>query len=75
MSDLTGDGFLLELEGVQFPLRFADFPWFRGHDLAVLRQVEQPHPGHLYWPALDVDLSLASILNPSAFPLTFAARR
>jgi hypothetical protein len=31
--------------------------------------VEWPTPDHLYWPQLDVDLSVRSIRDPSAFPL------
>ncbi len=31
--------------------------------------VEWPTPDHLYWPLLDVLLSVASIRNPGAFPL------
>ena len=34
-----------------------------------LTSIEWPTPDHLYWPLLDVDLSLASIRNPSQFPL------
>ncbi len=28
---------------------------------------------HLYWPGLDIDLSLQSLRNPSAFPLISGA--
>ena len=32
-------------------------------------RVEQPTPGHFYWPDLDVDLGLESIEHPDRFPL------
>ncbi|MDB5905476.1 MAG: hypothetical protein JWM26_4354, partial [Betaproteobacteria bacterium] len=31
--------------------------------------VERPQPHHLYWPDLDIDLSVDSILRPNEFPL------
>ena len=31
--------------------------------------VERPHPHHLYWPDLDVDLAVESIRHPDKFPL------
>jgi hypothetical protein len=31
--------------------------------------VERPTADHLYWPKLDIDLAVASIKNPDAFPL------
>jgi hypothetical protein len=31
--------------------------------------VERPSPDHLYWPLLDVDLSVRSIRSPADFPL------
>ena len=29
----------------------------------------RPQPGHLYWPELDVDLSVESIEHPERYPL------
>ncbi|WP_371866390.1 DUF2442 domain-containing protein [Duganella radicis] len=31
--------------------------------------VRRPGADHLYWPALDVDLSVASLRDPQAFPM------
>lgn len=50
-------------------VRFESFPWFRQATIGQLSQVEWPTPNHLYWPLLDVDLSVESIRNPAAFPL------
>ncbi|MGI9037687.1 MAG: DUF2442 domain-containing protein [Gemmatimonadota bacterium] len=33
-----------------------------------MSHVESPHPGHLRWPALDVDLSVDSIEHPDRYP-------
>ncbi|MGB7934365.1 MAG: DUF2442 domain-containing protein [Gammaproteobacteria bacterium] len=31
--------------------------------------VEEPSPGHFYWPDLDVDLGLETIVNPEKISL------
>ena len=50
-------------------LPFDQFPWFRTATIAQVTQVERPTPDHLYWPALDIDLSIESIHHPENFPL------
>ncbi len=37
--------------------------------MAQLSDIRCPRAGHLRWPALDVDLTLDSIVNPEAYPL------
>ena len=48
---------------------FTEFPWFRRATIEQLLDVEWPTPDHLYWPQLDVDLSVRSIRDPAAVPL------
>ena len=50
-------------------LPFEQFPWLRGATIDQITQVEAPSPDHLYWPELDIDLSVESIRHPEAFPL------
>ncbi|WP_201321274.1 DUF2442 domain-containing protein [Pseudanabaena sp. lw0831] len=50
-------------------LPFCEFPWFRDANISKIFNVELPSPNHLYWPDLDVDLSVESIHNPERFPL------
>ena len=54
-------------------MAFAEFPWFRDAPTGKLTNVERPSPHHLYWPALDVDLAVASIRHPEEFPLVSRA--
>jgi hypothetical protein len=62
---------LLADEEVLLP--FEQFPWFRRATIEQLSNVEWPSPDHLYWPELDVDLSVESIRRPDAFPLVSRA--
>ena len=48
---------------------FENFPWFKGAKVEDVFQVEIPHPGHLYWPSLDIDLAVESLEFPERFPL------
>ena len=47
----------------------ADFPWFVDAPIGKLMNVQWPSDDHLYWPDLDVDLSVRSIEHPEEFPL------
>ena len=69
VTNVSGDGFRLLLEGRELYLSFEAFPWFRRTPIEKLTRVEMPSPGHLYWPALDVDLAVESIEHPERFPL------
>ena len=48
---------------------FTDFPWFKKATIEQLSDVQRPTENHLYWPQLDVDLSVESIRKPESFPL------
>ena len=50
-------------------LSYRDFPWFKEVPIGTILTIEQPTPGHFYWPDLDVDLGLESIEHPERFPL------
>ncbi|MBA7660715.1 MAG: DUF2442 domain-containing protein [Calditrichaeota bacterium] len=50
-------------------LSYKDFPWFKNAPIGEVLNVEEPTPGHFYWPDLDVDIGLETIENPERFPL------
>ncbi len=62
-------GFWLLIDGREFYVPFAEFPWFEDATIAELGIVERPSREHLFWPRLDVDLSLASLEDPDCYPL------
>ena len=69
VTHISKFGLWLLLAEEELFLPFSDFPWFKSATVGDLVNVEWPQPEHLYWPALDVDLAVQSIRNPSAFPL------
>ena len=70
VTNISGHGFWLLVNDRELFLPFSEFPWFREAPVSAILQVEQPHPDHLYWPMLDIDLDVESIEHPERFPLT-----
>lgn len=68
VTNVSPHGFWILVGGRELFLPFDQFPWFRAASIEVLCQVEQPRPGHLHWPALDVDLTLDMIEHPERYP-------
>ena len=50
-------------------LSYEDFPWFKDVSVREILNVQEPTPGHFYWPDLDVDLGVETIRHPGRFPL------
>ena len=69
VTHISAHGFWLLLADEEMHLPFAQFPWFRSATIDQITHVKAPTAEHLYWPDLDIDLSVASIRNPEAFPL------
>ena len=69
ISLVTGQGFWLLVGGEELFASYTDFPWFRQATVEQVTTVELLSEEHLYWPLLDVDLAVASIRDPAAFPL------
>ena len=69
VTNISQHGFWVLLNDREEFLAFDDFPWFRDAPVRSILNVELPQSNHLYWPELDIDLSLASIENLERFPL------
>lgn len=69
VTNVSQHGFWLLVGGRELFLPFKKFPWFKDAPVAQLLNVALPHPTHIYWPDLDVDLSVESIEFPERFPL------
>ena len=73
VTHVSKHGLWLLLADEEVLLPFEKFPWFRQATIDQLSHVEAPTPEHLYWPELDIDLSIESIRHPEAFPLVSRA--
>ena len=70
VTNISRHGFWLFLEDREMFLPFEEFPWFRSAPVGAILNVQRPHPHHLHWPDLDVDLAVESIEHPERYPLT-----
>ena len=69
VTHISQHGLWLLLGDEELHLPFQQFPWFRQATVDQIITIEHPTPNHLYWPLLDVDLSVDSIRRPDHFPL------
>jgi hypothetical protein len=69
VTNVSRHGLWLLVADEELFLPFAQFPWFRDASIEKISVVERHTADHLYWPLLDIDLSVESIRNPAAFPL------
>jgi hypothetical protein len=73
VTNVSSNGFWLLIAEVEHFVPFEGFPWFRNATIGQLTHVELPSPHHLYWPELDLDLSVESLEHPERFPLVSSA--
>lgn len=69
VTNVSAHGFWLLLGAEELAVPYSQFPWFKRVTIEQLLAVERPTENHLYWPQLDIDLSVESLRNPDAFPL------
>ena len=73
VKDISPEGFWLRLGERDLFVSFTEFPWVPEAPVRKIHYVEWPTEDHLYWPELDIDISLRSIEHPEEFPLKFGA--
>ena len=55
----------------EYFLPYEDYPWFGYAKVNDILEVKLLHGHHVHWAALDVDLELDCLKNPSRYPLVF----
>lgn len=71
VANISAQGFWLFLGDRELFLSFREFPWFVNAPVSKILNVQRPTEDHLFWPDLDVDLSVASIGHPERYPLRY----
>ena len=69
VTHISAHGVWLLVKGGEYFLPYEEFPWFKDAKIGDILNVKLLHATHLHWPKLDVDLSLKSLQEPSAYPL------
>ena len=71
VTNIDHFGFWLLVQNKEYFLPYEDFPWFRTATVDQILNVQLLNENHLFWPTLDVDLSLDSLETPNSFPLIY----
>ncbi|MBX9769122.1 MAG: DUF2442 domain-containing protein [Bdellovibrionales bacterium] len=69
IQNVSEFGIWMLISGREYFLTFKEFPWFQKASVKQIYNFEFLHRRHLYWPDLDIDLSLESLAAPEKFPL------
>jgi len=69
VTNISNHGLWILSQGKELFLSYEQFPWFKDQTINDITKVEHHGRGILYWPELDVDLSLEIIEHPERFPL------
>ena len=69
VTNISNHGVWLLSGSKELFMPFEDFPWFKNEPIGKILNVEEPTPGHFYWPDLDIDIGIDTIENPERYPL------
>ena len=69
ITNVSAHGVWLLADGKELFMSYEDFPWFKNVPVGKILNVEEPTPGHFFWPDLDVDIGIETIEHPDRFPL------
>ena len=74
VANISSHGFWVFVANAEYFLPFSKFPWFRDVPVGQILHVKLLRRDHLYWPDIDVDLTLDSIIDPEKYPLVSRER-
>jgi len=69
VTNISAHGLWLLVRDKELFMPYEDFPWFRDQPVKSILNVQEPSPGHFFWPDVDVDLTAEMIEHPRRFPL------
>lgn len=69
VTNIDSHGIWVYVTGKEYFLPYEDYPWFKNAQVNHIINIELHHGFHLFWPDLDVDLSVESLEKPHQYPL------
>ncbi len=69
--NISNHGIWIFINNNEHFLSFKEYPWFKNASITQIYNFQLIHEQHLYWPDLDIDLELNSIINPAKYPLKY----
>ena len=74
VTNVSPHGFWVFVDDQELFVPFKEFPWFKDASIREISHVELPSGHHLYWPDLDIDLAVDSLMHPERHPLVSQAQ-
>ncbi len=68
---VSKEGVWLWVKNREYLLPHEAYPWFKSAKISDIYNVRLLHGIHLHWPALDVDLEVDSLGQPTLYPLVY----
>ncbi len=69
VTNVSGHCVWILIDDEELAVPYSEFPWFNAATIQEILNVLRPTSDHLYWPELDVDLSVESIRHPEMLAL------
>lgn len=69
VTNISSHGLWVFWRESEYFMDYSRFPWFRDATIQQVTNLRAESETHLYWPDLDVDLSLEILKNPESYPL------
>ena len=71
VTNISPHGVWIFIGNKEYFMPFEKFPWFKEGKVHEITEVEYLHGYHLYWPKLDIDLTIDRLENPDQYPLVY----
>ncbi|MEQ1664185.1 MAG: DUF2442 domain-containing protein [Bdellovibrionales bacterium] len=71
VTGITINGIWILIHDHEYFLSYKKYPWFKTSIVKDIYNLKLLHENHLYWPNLDVDIELMSLIHPEKYPLVF----
>ena len=71
VTNISAHGFWVLFKDREYFLSFEKYPWFKDAKISAILNVRLIGRTHIYWPELDVDLSVEILSHPEQYPLLY----
>lgn len=71
VTNISVHGIWLLFKNKEHFLPYEDFPWFKDAKISEIHNVHVLHKNHLFWPDIDVDLSMQILESLESYPLVW----
>jgi hypothetical protein len=71
ITNISAHGIWMLFDQKEYFLSYEAFPWFKDARISDILNIKIEHKSYVFWPSLNVELELESIINPEHYPLRY----